>query len=141
MVKHCKFIAIILVVLSVSALGSGFVCASDSEKVILGKWTGKAPNGDKITYVFKQDNVVLWTVDAADYPGTVSAKYVIDDTTKPIHIDIFEFSHPSLNRFTFLGIIQFNETNKMILDGRPVQGKGTRLESFSKDAIEFSKSR
>ena len=115
-------------------------CGKKSPSIV-GKWIGEAPNGDKITYEFKQDNTVLWTVHAKDSPGSVSAKYVVDYSTNPVNLDIFEFNLLALNEFIFLGIVEFHGDNKMLLYGEPSEyNKGSRPTGFSDDAIEFSRS-
>jgi hypothetical protein len=114
---------------------------TNQTRSLVGKWVGKAPNGDKITYVFKEDDTVIWTVDTANNPGSITAKYTVDYTTTPIHIDIFEFSFPSLKGYTFLGVLEFDGTSSFRLKGEPrKQGLGAkRPERLGDDAILFSK--
>jgi hypothetical protein len=61
--------------------------SADSQ--IPGRWEGRAPNGDRITYEFKADNSVVWSVDAPGFPGSVSARYSIDYTAKPAALNIY----------------------------------------------------
>ena len=90
---------------------------SEGTPSLIGKWVGHAPNGDKITYVFKPDDTVLWTVEATDFPGAVSAKYTVDYSTKPIHIDIFDFGLSALKDYILLGVIEFDSASRLRLYG------------------------
>ncbi len=85
---------------------------------------------------------MFWTVHATNSPGSVSAKYVIDYSTTPVNLDIFEFSLPALNEFIFLSIVEFRGENTMLLSGEPsAYNKGSRPTEFSDDAVEFVRSK
>src|SRR5262249_5542223 len=121
---------------------SGRAAAGESaHPSIVGKWVGRAANGDKITYLFKPDNTVLWSVDTEDFPGRVSARYVIDYPTQPVHLDVFEFGFPSLAEFIFLGILEFDGPTRFKLFGTPEKfsGDAKRPRAFTPEAIVFSK--
>lgn len=111
---------------------------------IVGKWIGTAPNNERITYHFKEDNTLIWTVDSPSAPGSTSAKYSIDYSTKPIQIDIFDFSFPPLKEVLFFGIIEFKGKDKMLFYGEPsraMEGKTKRPKEFASDSIEFQRSK
>ncbi len=109
---------------------------------IVGKWIGISPDREQITYHFKEDNTLIWTVDSQNEPFSTNAKYSIDYTTNPIQIDIYEFSFPPVKEFTFVGIIEFKGIDKLILYGEPSNTKDgvtTRPEKFGTDSVEFEK--
>jgi len=116
-------------------------CDKDSPSIV-GKWMGIAPDKEKITYHFKADNTLIWTVDSPDESFSTSAKYSIDYTTKPIQIDIFDFSFSPLKEFLFFGIIEFNGMDKLILYGEPsnaTKGITKRPAMLGTDSIEFER--
>ena len=118
-------------------------CGKESPSIV-GKWVGTVPNSEKITYHFKEDNTLIWTVDSPDSPFSTSAKYSIDYTTNPIQIDIFDFSFPPLKEFLFFGIIEFKGSGIMILYGEPSNAAGgetKRPQKFGADSVEFKKSK
>ena len=115
--------------------------ADGSPYPILGKWIAQAPNGDRITYNFRNDDTVFWTVNAESSPGTVSAKYVIDLTSSPIHLDIFDFGLPMLRDAILLGILEFESSNRFRFFGHPQRlNRDTRRPTtFSTDTLVFTK--
>jgi hypothetical protein len=118
-------------------------CGEKSPSIV-GKWAGTAPNKEKITFHFKEDNALIWTVDSPNQPFSTSAKYSINYTTTPIQIDIFDFSFPPLKEFLFFGIIEFKGSDKMILHGEPSNGANgatKRPQKFGTDAVEFERSK
>jgi hypothetical protein len=108
---------------------------------IIGKWIGKAENGDTVTYLFESDNTVVWSVDSEEFPGSVSARYVIDNRTEPAHLDIFEFDLPPLKDFIFLGILAFDGPTRFKLLGTPqkVGSDAKRPNELSVEAVVFTK--
>lgn len=120
-----------------------FGCGKNSPSIV-GKWVGTSPENEKITYHFKKDNTLIWTVDSPSAPFSTSAKYSIDYSTIPIQIDIFDFSFPPLKEFLFFGIIEFKGRDKMLLYGEPsnaAEGKTGRPKEFGSDSIEFQRSK
>lgn len=134
-------LAPILATIGILLLTCGY--GKDSPSIV-GKWVGTAPNKEKITYHFKGDNTLIWTVDSPNHPFSTSAKYSIDYTTTPIQIDIFDFSFPPLKEFLFFGIIEFKGSDKMILYGEPSNAAGgatKRPKKFGTDSVEFERSK
>lgn len=128
----CAFIVLFLLICG---------CATDSESIV-GKWEGITPNKDRITYLFKDDNTLIWTVDSPEQPFSTSAKYSIDYTTSPIQIDIFDFSFPRLNEFLFFGIVEFKGSGKMVLYGEPVHSSAAsikRPQNFGRESVLFER--
>jgi hypothetical protein len=74
--------------------------AATTSPSIVGNWVGTFGNGDKYSFTFKADQTVSWTIDAktessgARPRATLHAKYRLDNTTKPNHIDMFDFDSP-----------------------------------------------
>jgi len=112
-----------------------------AEGDIVGKWKGESSFGDKLSYEFKADNTVIWFVDKPTFPGPVTARYTVDYTTKPVQLDMFEFSVDMLKGIKFLGIVEFLSPTKMKMDGirAEIKSDKERPTEFSRDTIEFEK--
>ncbi len=108
---------------------------------IIGKWEGGSSFGDSITYEFKEDNSVIWVVHRSTFPGPITARYSVDYSTKPIHLDMFDFTFEPLKDIKFIGIVEFLSPTKMKMDGIRVEAGGSRErpKEFTKDTIEFNK--
>lgn len=122
--------------------------AADQEPVpecpqILGTWEGQAPNGDRVTYEFRSDSSVMWTVDSPRAPGPVSARYTIDCSVTPARLDISQFSLEPLKGTLFVGIAEFRSPDTMKFEGRPVRlgMDQERPTTFSEQAITFRRTR
>ena len=117
------------------------LCTSAKAEDIIGKWKGKTPEGDVISYEFKKDNSVTWNLDKKDFPGPVTAHYSVDYSTKPALLDMSEFSIRPLKGILFVGIVEFLSPTKMKIDGVQVRASGVdkRPKQFTRRAIEFDK--
>ncbi len=118
-----------------------FLCSGAKAEEIIGKWEGRSPQGDVVSYEFKADNSVLWTVDKPTFPGSITGRYSVDYSTKPIQLNMFEFGIEAAKGFQFLGIVEFISPTKMKMDGIMVQKDSSegRPKEFTGRAIEFSK--
>lgn len=128
-----------LAVIGIVLLVSG--CEKNSQSIV-GKWVGTSPDNQKITYHFKEDNTLIWTIDSPVRPFSTNAKYSIDYTTDPVHIDIYEFSFPRLKDYSFYGIVEFTGKDTMRLFGtssKTTGGKAKRPGEFGSDTIEFQR--
>jgi len=112
-----------------------------AQEEVIGKWEGHSPDGDRISYEFKEDNSVTWNLDKPGFPGPVTARYSVDYSTKPIQIDMFEFSFESLKGVRFIGIVEFISPKKIKIDGTRIQAdsKEERPKEFTYQAVEFSR--
>ena len=116
--------------------------ASAMAEEIIGKWVGKTPEGFAISYEFKEDNSVIWSVDTKGFPGPITARYSVDFSTNPIQLDMFDYSYGSLKGLKFIGIVEFLSPTKIKIDGLRVKEEGSKTERqkiFTARAIEFSK--
>jgi hypothetical protein len=108
---------------------------------IVGKWEGKTPQGEAITYEFKEDHSVIWNLDSPGFPGPITAKYSLDSSTEPMQLDMSDFSVGMLKGVQFVGIIEFLSPTKIKIDG--IQAGSDELDKrpkqFTGRAIEFSK--
>lgn len=119
---------------------SGVLAEDKSDFNLIGEWFAEAPNGDKITYIFKKNGTVDWIVDAkTSQGGTIKAKYKIDSSEKLIAIDIFDFDLEQLEEFQFLGIISVKDKNTIQMEGKlgPKTSNSHRPKTFSSEALEF----
>lgn len=118
------------------------LCSSAmAQEDIVGKWKGESSFGDKLSYEFKADNTVVWIVDKPTFPGPITARYTVDYTTKPVQLDMFEFSFKGLKGIKFMGIVEFLSPTKMKMDGIRAEMKSDkeRPTEFTNDTIEFEK--
>ena len=108
---------------------------------VIGKWEGQTLEGDIISYEFKEDNSVIWNLDKQSFPGPITARYSVDYSTKPIRLDMFEFSFELLKETKFVGIVEFPSPKKMKIDGVRVEADSNdeRPKEFTWQAIEFSR--
>jgi hypothetical protein len=138
MIKYITVFSLILVAYS------NVLAENKSNFNLLGEWFAEAPNGDKITYIFKKDGNVDWIIDAkASQGGTIKAKYKTDSTKKPIAIDIFDFDLKQLKQFKFLGIISVKNKDTILMEGKsgPKTFISHRPKVFSSKALEFKRKR
>ena len=83
---------------------------------IVGKWEGKSPQGEKISYEFKADKSVIWNIDSDTFPGPITAHYSVDYSTKPVKLDMFDFSYAPMNAVRVLAIVEFISPTKIKID-------------------------
>ncbi|MDB5318765.1 MAG: hypothetical protein JWN40_396 [Phycisphaerales bacterium] len=107
------------------------------DEQIIGRWAGRSPSGELVRYDFHADQSVVWTVESADSPGDVTAKYSVNATHEPREIDIFDFDMPQLKGFRFLGIYQHEAKGVLRFYGEPRSPNNTepRPKHFSDEAI------
>lgn len=119
------------------------LCGSASaQQSIIGKWEGYSPEGDIISYEFKEDNSVIWILDIPNFPGTITARYTVDYSTKPIQLNMSDYSYDLLKGFKFVGIVEFLSPTKIKIDGvraKEDNDEVKRPERFTWQAIEFDK--
>ena len=118
------------------------LCSSaTAQEEIIGKWEGESTFGDKLSYEFKEDNTVVWILDKPTFPGPITARYSVNYSTKPVQLDMFEFSFEPLKGIKFIGIIEFLSPTEMKMDGvrADVEGDRERPTDFTDDTIEFKK--
>jgi hypothetical protein len=116
-------------------------CASAKAEDIVGKWVGKAPEGYEISYEFKEDNSVIWNLDRQGFPGPIKAHYSVDYSTKPIQLNMSDFSVDMLKGVQFVGIVEFLSPTKIKIDGARATAEEVdkRPKEFTGRAIEFDK--
>jgi|ERR1700722_8445173 len=117
-------------------------CASLESSSFVGEWSGKAPDGTTVRYVFKKDGSAVWFVDEPDFkrmaPSGLRAKYVLREKSPLWEIDIYEFEDSHFKGVKFQGILQPIDEKKFKMQGLPsIQGE--RPKSFDKEAIVFTK--
>ena len=112
-----------------------------AQEEVVGKWEGHSPEGDIISYEFKEDNSVIWNLDRPGFPGPVTARYSVDYSTKPIQLDMFGFSFGPLKEARFIAIVEFLSPTKMKMDGIRIKADSNqeRPKEFTYQAIEFSR--
>lgn len=114
---------------------------ANAQDDIIGKWEANPPFGDKLTYEFKEDHTLTWDVDRPTFPGPITARYIVDYSTKPAQLDMFEFSFEPLKDIRFIGIIEFLSPTQMKMDGIRVEEgiSEERPKEFTRNTIEFTK--
>lgn len=119
------------------------LCGSaNAQQSIIGKWEGYSPDGDIISYEFKKDNTVSWILDRPSFPGPITARYTVDYSTKPIQLNMSDFSYELMKDLRFIGIVEFLSPTKIKIDGvraKVGDDEVKRPEKFSWQAIEFDK--
>ena len=136
MIKYIAVFSLMLVA------HSGVLAEDKSNFNLVGEWFAEAPDGDKITYVFKKNGNVDWFVEAKESQGgTIKAKYKIDSSKKLIAIDIFDFELKELKEFKFLGIISVKDKNTILMEGKPgpKTSNSYRPKKFSSEELEFKR--
>ena len=108
---------------------------------IVGKWEGKSPQGEKISYEFKADKSVIWNIDSDTFPGPITAHYSVDYSTKPVKLDMFDFSYAPMNAVRVLAIVEFISPTKIKINaaGGAAGSKNLRPTSFNINTVEFNK--
>ena len=133
MIKYIAVFSLILIAYS-NVLAGG-----KNNFNLVGEWFGEAPNGDKVTYVFKKDGNVDWIIDTkVSQGGTIKAKYKTDSSKKPITIDIFDFDNEQMKNLHWVGIIKFIEKNKLLIRGN-IDSQVGRPTNFESEAIELTR--
>lgn len=99
-------------------------------------WIGRDKDGEKITFVFKADNTFLWTDAKGD---SVSAKYELNFSTKPIQLDMFDFTprFPEQKEDVRMRcILEFEGESRLRFNA---DSKGERPKEIYKDTTFFTK--
>ena len=110
---------------------------------LLGEWTGKAPDGSTLKYIFHKDGSVINFIDEAGFkasygPSGLQAKYVIREKSPKWEIDIYDYKDARLKGIIFQGILQPIEKGKFKMQGMP-STVGARPSDFDDQAIIFTK--
>lgn len=90
---------------------------------LVGNWVGTFGNGDKYSFTFKEDQTLAWTIDAKTESSgvqpqmTLHARYRLDYTTKPPHIDMFDFDSERVPKGeTMHGLFEFQGDAQLKMD-------------------------
>lgn len=82
----------------------------DTAMGLLGVWSGDAPNGDKVTYVFKEDLTCLWVINDKEVPCKFRGRRHEDG----IRLVIYEMKGEQFKDVQFLAWLKVKENNMMI---------------------------
>jgi hypothetical protein len=107
-----------------------------------GEWHGDAPDGTRISYTFKNDGSIIWSVEGDPVfkklaPDGLKAKYIIKQNGELLLIDIFGFENKRFSKVVFRGIMRFNSNSSFQMEGG---NPSRRPRHFSDEAINFVKS-
>lgn len=140
--KHASYLLLILLCMSLRGTH-----AEPPELLsnINGKWSGKAPDGTEISYVFTKDGQLTWFVDEINFkktfPKGLVGKYKILVAKPYTQIDISNFEHPAFKSFTYLGIIENIDKHSFRMEAVPSHPmrQNKRPDKFTKSAVIFQK--
>jgi hypothetical protein len=127
--------------------------AAFSEDDVVGKWSGKAPDGTTVCYVFHQDGSVQNVVENGEFrlwfgPFGVKASYILKPQRPRFRffrrkehlweMDIFDYKDFRLHSITFQAILQPIDKRKFKMRGEP-SNHAPRPGKFDSQTIVFEK--
>ena len=137
----CLLVATIICVatlLPIAGCGSKETAKGPS---IVGEWNGASADGRSMTFTFKKDMTVVWSITSSAGTTTLDAKYSIDYTTKPVSLEIRDFKQPEVKNYIFWGVLKFEDSKHFHLDGaqHKIGESASRPKKITSNAILFSK--
>jgi hypothetical protein len=105
---------------------------------LIGEWRGGAPDKRIVSYIFREDGSVVWTVEAQEFGMDPNARYEVRETWPFWELDVFDFVDWRLREITFMGILQPINERTFKMQGTP-SNHGGRPVDFDKEAIVFTK--
>jgi len=137
----CLLVATIICVatlLPIAGCGSKETAKGPS---IVGEWNGASSDGRSMTFAFKKDMAVVWTITSSSGTTSLDAKYSIDYTTKPVSLEIRDFKQPEVKKYIFWGVLKFEDSKHFHLDGEQhvIGASASRPKKLTSNAILFSK--
>lgn len=132
------------------ALGITAGCSKDTKPTptnvpIVGAWTGTAGDGTEVLYVFAKEGTVVWKVNEknflSEFPNGVRANYEVRVGKPYWEIDIFDFDEAQFKGVIWQGILEVStQRSSFTMEGTP-STKGRRPQKFSREAVEFQRTR
>ena len=135
----CLLVASIICVATLLPLtGCGSKTKSQS---IIGQWNGASSDGRSMTFTFKKDMTVVWSITSSAGTTNLDAKYSIDYTTKPVSLEIRDFKQPEVKKYIFWGVLKFEDSKHFHLDGAQhvIGESASRPKKITSNAILFTK--
>ena len=105
---------------------------------LIGEWRGEGPDKRMVSFIFREDGSVVWTVEAQQWAMDPNARYEIRETWPFWGLDVFDFVDFRLQDITFMGIIQPIDQRTFKMQAMP-SNHGGRPVDFDKEAIVFRK--
>lgn len=119
------------------------VAAGRTSTVLLGTWEAYGKDDVRNTLEFVEDGRARWVLGTPNGAVTVYVNYAVDETKRPMHIDLTGFTSGPLKGLAMYGILDMFGKDHFRVDfemGKPTpDGAVVRPTSFGPDTMEYDR--